>query len=110
MSLAHFVVRSLMFEAASRERVDPDRLSFTGCFQLLQCRLPECDTSSPESFTTWWEGLLGELGQERIEPRRNRINPRVIKQKIRKWPKKRPEHRHPPPLTKTFVESVVLLD
>jgi hypothetical protein len=108
LSLAHFVVRSLMCQAAEREHLDPDRLSFTGCFQLLQCRLPECDTSSPESFAAWCDALLWELGRERTEPRRNRINPRVIKQKMSKWPKKRSQHRHPPPLTKTFAESVVL--
>jgi uncharacterized protein YjiS (DUF1127 family) len=45
---------------------------------------------------------------ERIEPRRNRINPRVIKRKMKNWLKKRPEHCHLPPLTKTFMESVVM--
>jgi hypothetical protein len=108
LSLAHFVVRSLMFEAASRVQLDTDRLSFTGCFQILQCRLPECDTRTAESFDQWYESLLWELGCERIEPRRNRINPRVIKQKMSNWPKKRPHHRRPPPLTKTFAESVVM--
>jgi hypothetical protein len=109
LSLGHFVVRALMFEAAEREGLDPDRLSFTGCFQILQCRLPECDSRTERSFSEWCESLLWELGQERIEPRRNRINPRVIKQKMSKWPKKRPEHRNPPRLTKTFDESVVML-
>jgi hypothetical protein len=36
------------------------------------------------------------------------INPRVIKRKMSKWKKKRPEHRHRPPLTKTFLETVVM--
>lgn len=110
LSLSHFVVRSLMFEAAERVGIDPDRLSFTGCFQILKCRLPECETHSPKSFEAWYKALLWELGQERIGPRRNRINPRVIKQKISKWPKKEPRHRHIPPLTKTFIESVVMLN
>jgi hypothetical protein len=110
LSLGHFVVRALMFEAAEREQLDPDRLSFTGCFHILQCRLPECDTRTELSFEQWCESLLWELGQERTEPRRNRINPRVIKQKMSKWPKKRPEHRHPPPLTKTFAGAVVMLN
>jgi hypothetical protein len=109
LSLGHFVVRALMFEAAQREHLDPDRLSFTGCFQILQCRLPECDARTPQSFQQWCESLLWELGQERTAPRRNRINPRVIKRKMSKWLKKRPEHRHPPPLTKTFAESVVMV-
>lgn len=109
LSLGHFVIRALMFEAAQREHLDPDRLSFTGCFQILQCRLPECDARTPGSFQQWCDSLLWELGQERTEPRRNRINPRVIKRKMSKWLKKRPQHRHPPPLTKTFRESVVMI-
>jgi hypothetical protein len=90
LSLGHFVIRALMFEAAQREQLDPDRLSFTGCFQILQCRLPECDSRTEPSFQEWCESLLWELGQERIAPRRNRINPRVIKQKVSKWPKNDP--------------------
>ena len=109
MSLGHFVVRSLMFEAAEAEHLDPDSLSFTGCFQILKCRLPECDSTTPETFAAWYEGLLWEMQQERTDPRRNRINPRVIKRKMSKWKKKRPEHRHLPPLKKTFQESMVML-
>ncbi|MGI9428052.1 MAG: IS4 family transposase [Bythopirellula sp.] len=108
LSLAHFVVRAMMFQAAAPGGVDPDRLSFTGCFQILQCRLPECDARSEYSLQQWYQALLWEMSRERTEPRRNRINPRVIKQKMSKWKKKRPEHFHPPPLTKTFVESVVM--
>jgi hypothetical protein len=110
LSLGHFVIRSLMFQAASHAKLDTDRLSFTGCFQILQCRLPECDSRSPESLQAWYEALLEEMACERTEPRRNRINPRVIKRKMENWPKKRPEHRHLPPLTKTFRESVVMLN
>ena len=89
--------------------LDPDRLSFTGCFQILKCRLSECDTRTPQTFQAWYEGLLWELQQEKIEPRRNRINPRVIKQKMSKWKKKRPQHRRVPPLTKTFAQTVVMI-
>ena len=110
MSLAHFVIRALMFEAAATVEIDPDRLSFTGCFQILQCRLPECNARSEHSLQEWYEALLWEMSRERTEPRRNRINSRVIKQKMSKWKKKRPEHFHPPPLTKTFAESVVMLN
>jgi hypothetical protein len=108
LSLAHFVIRSLMFQAAQRARLDTDRLSFTGCLQILRCRMPECKSQTPKSFEAWCEGLLDEMGRERIEPRSNRINPRVIKRKMKNWLKKRPEHRHLPPLRKTFMESVVM--
>ena len=36
LSLAHFTVRSLMLQAAEQEHIDVDRLSFTGCLQILQ--------------------------------------------------------------------------
>ncbi len=110
LSLAHFVVRSLMFAAAERAGVDTDRLSFTGCYHILRCRLPECDNRSRVSFAAWCAALITELSREQLPVRGNRINPRVIKRKIAKWPKKRPEHRHPPPLTKTFMQSVVMLN
>jgi hypothetical protein len=108
VSLGHFVIRSLMFEAAATVGLDPDRLSFTGCFQVLKCRLPECDGTTAARFEAWYRGLLWEMQGERTDPRRNRINPRVIKRKMSKWKKKRLEHRHLPPLTKTFSDTVVM--
>jgi Insertion element 4 transposase N-terminal/Transposase DDE domain len=109
LSLGHFVTRALMFEAAEWAQIDVDRLSFTGCFQILKCRLPECESRTLESFDKWVAGLLWEMGQEIIEPRRNRINPRVIKRKMSKWPKKRPQHRRLPRLKKRFEETVVMI-
>ena len=109
LSLGHFVIRSLMFEAAATAGLDPDALSFTGCFQILKCRLPECDSKTPATFEAWYRGVLWEMRRERTDPRRNRINPRVIKRKMSKWKKKRSEHRHLPPLKKTFPEAVVML-
>jgi hypothetical protein len=109
LSLAHFVIRSLMFEAAATVGLDPDRLSFTGTFQILKCRLPECDAKTSETCEEWYRKLLWEIQEERTEPRRNRINPRVIKQQVSKWPKKKPKHRHLPPLKKTFRETVVMI-
>jgi Insertion element 4 transposase N-terminal/Transposase DDE domain len=111
LSLGHFVTRALMFEAAATAGLDTDRLSFTGCFQILKCRLPECDSSTPGRFEEWYRGLLWEMQRERTddEVRRNRINPRVVKQKMSRYKKKRPEHRRIPPLKKTFAETVVML-
>ena len=108
LSLGHFVIRSLMFQAAETAQLDPDRLSFVGCFQILKCRLPECNSSTPRSFEGWYEALLWEMQNERTDDRRNRINPRVIKRKMSNWPKKRPHHRRPRPLRKTFRETVVM--
>jgi hypothetical protein len=109
LSLAHFVIRSLMFEAAATAALDPDRLSFTGCFQILKCRLPECDPTTPATFEAWYRGLLWEMQDERTDPRRNRINPRVIKKQVSNWKKKTREHRKLPLLKKTFRETVVMI-
>lgn len=109
VSLAHFVIRALMCEAAATAALAPDRLSFTGCFQVLKCRLPECDARTPATFEAWYRGLLWEMQGERTDPRRNRINPRVIKKPQSNWKKKRPEHRRLPPLKKTFEEAVVMI-
>lgn len=108
LSLGHFVIRSLMFEAARPLGLDVDRLSFVNCFRILQCRLPECDSRTPASLEAWYQALLAEMRTENIGPRRNRINPRVIKRKMSKWPKKRPHHRKPKPLLKTFDQCVVM--
>jgi hypothetical protein len=108
LSLGHFVVRALMLEAAEEVGMDVDRLSFVGCFRILQCRLPECDSSRAASFEAWYRALLCEMREEQIAPRANRINPRVIKRKMSRWNKARPEHRGRPPLTKTFAETIVM--
>jgi hypothetical protein len=107
--LAHYVVRVLMVEAARRSNRPPRRLSFTGALKVLRCRLPECP-KSPRGLRRWYEDLLAEVAEEVLPPRRNRINPRVIKRKMSKWRKKRPEHRRCPQPTKKFRPSVVMLN
>lgn len=104
----HFIVRFLMFEAAGRIGSDPRRISFTGAIKILRCRIPECPKSEP-CLRTWWDRLIDEISEEPLEPRRNRINPRVVKRKMSKWKKKRPEHRHYTQPTKRFCDSVVML-
>ncbi len=107
--LAHYVVRVLMSEAARRNDLPPRRLSFTGTLKVLRCRLPECPKSRA-GLKRWYEDLLAEIAEEVLPARRNRINPRVIRRKMSKWRKKRPEHRRYPQPTKTFRQSVVMLN
>jgi DDE family transposase/transposase IS4-like protein len=109
LSVAHYVVRALMATAAQAEGLDPDRLSFVGSLRILRCRLPECNSRSRRRLEEWVAGLLWEIGQEVLPERRNRINPRVVKRKMSKFGKKRPEHRPAPRLKKEFVETVVLI-
>jgi Insertion element 4 transposase N-terminal/Transposase DDE domain len=105
--LGHYVVRKLMVEAAQQVEVSPRQLSFVATLKILRCRLPECPKSAP-GLRRWYNDLLAEISEEILEPRRDRINPRVIKRKMSNWRKKRPEHRHYPQPTKHFRRSVVI--
>lgn len=110
LSLAHFVTRVLMFEAAITKGIDVDRLSFKGCLQIIRTRLPEYHPIAGKSrLEEWFEAVIWEMGNEIIPVRRNRINPRVIKRKMSRWNKTRPQHRNIPPLKKTFRETIVML-
>jgi hypothetical protein len=106
--LGHYVVRTLMCEAAATTAIAPRRLSFTATLQILRCRLPEVPRSE-SGRQRWYRNLLTEIAEETLEKRRDRINPRVIKRKLSKWPKKRAEHRCSPQPAKTFRETVVIL-
>ena len=65
----------MMLEAAQDIQLDADRLSFTGCFRILQCRLPECDGQSASDVQNWYRAVLQEMREDILPPRRNRINP-----------------------------------
>lgn len=108
LSLAHYAVRKAMCDAAQGASLDPERLSFSGALHILRVRLGECPSTLPDQVQTWYEQLLAELREERLEPRRNRINPRVIKRARCKFPTKKRHHYRPPPLVRTFAETVVI--
>jgi Insertion element 4 transposase N-terminal/Transposase DDE domain len=106
--LAHYLVRRLMFDAAQARELAPLQLSFVNTLKILRCRLPECPKSR-RGLRKWYEDLLAEIGQEVLEPRRDRVNPRVIKQKISKWPKKRQQHYDYPQPRKKIQRSIVMI-
>jgi hypothetical protein len=105
---AHYVTREFMAAAAERDGLDLDRLSFLGCLQILRTRMPECPADA-DARAAWLGVLLDELGREQTEPRRNRINPRVVRIKMSKFKKKRAEHRGIKELQKSFAEVIVPL-
>jgi hypothetical protein len=107
LAVGHYVARALLAEAAQEAGEAPGRLSFVGCVRLLRLRLQEAPAGPGRA--AWYERLRWEVGQERVERRRNRVNPRVVKRKVSKFPAKRRQHRGLPPLTKAFTETIVLL-
>jgi hypothetical protein len=107
--LGHYVIRKLMCDAADLAGCAPRELSFVNTLKIVRCRLPEVPRNAT-SAKRWHECLLEEVSQERLEPRRNRINPRVIKRKMSYWRKKRPKDRLYPQPRKTFRKSIVMLN
>jgi len=105
--IAHFMIRKLGFEAAKQAGMSPRRISFTGTINVLRARLPEAPRSR-HLISSWYASLLEEISLEVLPPRRNRVNPRVIKRQQSKWPRKREKHRNSQPLKKKFVETIVI--
>ena len=46
--LAHLAIRTLMHQAALREDIDPDRLSFTGALRVLRRAIPRAQRLTPD--------------------------------------------------------------
>lgn len=48
--LAHLAVRTLMYQAALHDQVDPDRLSFTGALRVLRRAIPRAQRTAPKQL------------------------------------------------------------
>ena len=90
--IAHMAVRTLMAEAASKWDLDPDRISFIGALQVISRAIPRMQAVKTQLLSAFYEMILDEIASQLNPPRRNRINPRVIKQKMSNFHCKRPEH------------------
>jgi hypothetical protein len=108
--LAYNAVRGLMHEAALAEQIDPRRLSFLDSLRIIRDAVADMRNARAEQLPVLYRGLLKLIGQCRLPPRDGRINPRVIKRKMSKWLKKRPEHYRSPQPQKPFDEAVVMLN
>jgi hypothetical protein len=104
--LAHYVTRRVMHDATVTASLDPDRISFLDSLRIIQCQSPESPSKPAEA---WYIDLLREVRRQELRPRRDRWYARVVKRKMSKWMKKRPQHRRPPQPTKPFREAIVLL-
>jgi hypothetical protein len=103
--LAHRIIRQVMSDAAQLNCLEPNRLSFTDSWRILQHHLHESPNCTVDE---WYRRLTDEVSRQVLRPRRNRCYPRVVKRKMKKWDKKRPKHNHPPQPSKPFAESIVI--
>ena len=107
--IAHYAIRALLVEAAAPVQLAPTRLSFVHAVRLLRAALPEFQMVVPEQRPALYQRLLHDLARCRLPQRANRINPRVVKRHVSKFPGKQPHHRSWPQLTLPFRSAVALL-
>lgn len=108
--IAHMAVRTLMAEAASKWDLDPDRLSFTGALQVISRAMPRMQAAKTELLPVFYDIMLDEIASQLNPPRRNRMNPRVIKQKMSNFGCKRSEHYKTKQPQIPFHEAIYVLN
>ena len=108
--LAHYAVRKVMYDAASQEAMDPDRMSFINALELICDAIPEFQMSAPQEHDRLYQRLLEDIRQHRLPERDQRWNPRVVKRKMSKFPRKRPIHQQIRQPCRPFRESILMLN
>ena len=108
--LAHYAIRSVMYEAAVPLALPPTRLSFVKTVRLLRSAVFEFQLLRPSAQRHWYQRLLHEVGCAQLPPRANRTNPRVVKHKMSKFNAKHERHRAWPQPSKSFAQAIVLLN
>ena len=104
--IAHYIIRSLMHQAALQAQLDPDRLSFIGAVRVVQNAVPEFQMTAPEQLPALYQRLLRDIGRKRLPQRRLRSNPRVVKRKMSNFKLKRAEHSTKPQPTYSFFDAI----
>lgn len=107
--IAHFIIRFLMHQAATLRGIDPDHLSFTHALEVVRLAIDEFQMTASEQLDRLYHRLLTDIAAGRLPKRRLRSNPRVVKRKMSKFLKKRPEHEHPPQPRLSWRDAVVLI-
>lgn len=107
--IAHYLIRSIMHEAALKVDVAPDRLSFVNSVRIIRNAVFQSQIVAPHQAAEWRERLLRDIGRELLPERSNRSNPRVVKRKMSKFDLKREHHRHWPQPTERISDAIVLL-
>ena len=107
--IAHYLIRSIMHEAALKANVAPDRLSFINSVRIIRNAVFQSQIVAPSQAAEWREGVLRDIGREILPERANRSNPRVVKRKMSKFDLKRELHRRWHQPIKPISEAIVLL-
>ena len=94
MLIAYNLLRDLMYQAANKYDKDPLLLSFLESLQLVVDAIRFISFSSRKLQEVQSEYLLLLISESDIDrPRRNRVNPRVVKIKMSKFKRKNSSHK-----------------
>lgn len=94
MLIAYNLLRDLMYQAANKYDKDPLLLSFLESLQLVVDAIQFITYASLKLRQIQSEYLLLLISECEIDrPRRNRINPRVVKIKMSKFKRKNSTHK-----------------
>ena len=107
--IAHYLIRSIMHDAALRANVDPDRISFVGAINLIQEAIPEFQMVASDQSDQLYNRLLNDLTRKLLPPRRHRINPRVLKKTVARFPVKLTRHYFTPQPSSSFRDAIMLI-
>jgi hypothetical protein len=89
MLITYNLIRSLIYEAASKHNKDPRLISFLDSLQLIIDAAPFMSYSQGDERSRF-DYLLGLVADSLIDrPRRPRVNPRVVKVKMSNFKRKR---------------------
>ena len=109
--LAHYAVRTMMWEAAMTRDLDPDRVSFTEGLLILKRGLNLSPFLSPASIKRSLSRMYVDLVSRNVllPPRRLRFNCRVIKNVQHRFRRKKEIHQQVKlPASQTFADLVDL--
>jgi hypothetical protein len=108
--IAHYLVRAVMVDAAATVSLPPIRMSFLESLRLIRDALPDFQRTARNHHGIVYAALLADIAAAALPLRANRINPRVVKQKMSNFPVKRPEHRAWPQPIKPFRDTIQMLN
>src|SRR5665647_1923938 len=92
--LVYYAIRVLINRGAEPIDLDPDRVSFIRSLPVARRQVTDQAAFPPEHLAAAITEATREI-VHRLNTRRLRVNPRVIKRKMSKWPLKRAQHRNP---------------
>lgn len=103
--LAHNAIRMIMHAAARRRDIDPRELSFINSLRIIRETIPILRAAPIARVPLLYRAMLTLISQQRLPPRADRINPRVVKVKMSHYRKKQPDDHgtHVRPFHHTIV-------